>query len=68
MCSSCEVLNLNGLNCHEVGCPEAWKDYKRECKWCGQLFTPEEKWDNYCSHSCYTGHNSIACDCEECNG
>ena len=22
MCDSCEVLNINGVNCHEFGCPE----------------------------------------------
>lgn len=26
MCDSCEVLTINGVYCHELGCPEAWKD------------------------------------------
>ena len=34
MCDSCEVLNINGVNCHEHGCPDAWKDYKTECYEC----------------------------------
>ena len=24
MCESCEELNINGINCHEHGCPEAF--------------------------------------------
>ena len=23
MCNQCEVLNINGVNCHERGCPDA---------------------------------------------
>ena len=39
MCQSCEVLNINGVNCHEIGCPDAWKDYTRECKECGVVMS-----------------------------
>ena len=52
MCNSCEALMINGVLCHETGCPEAWKDYVRECKWCGQEFKPEEKWQKCCSEDC----------------
>ncbi len=34
MCQSCEALTINGLYCHEHGCPDAWKDVK--CKLCGR--------------------------------
>lgn len=67
MCSSCEVLNINGVNCHETGCPEAWKDSLIECKWCGTPFTPEEQHQVCCSHTCTTAYNNIPCDCTECN-
>ena len=40
-CPQCEVLMINGIRCHETGCPEAWKDYVRECKECGCEFLPE---------------------------
>jgi hypothetical protein len=62
MCQSCEVLNINGLNCHETGCPDAWKDYKRKCKWCGQEFKPEEKYQDYCDNNCYCAYNGLDCD------
>jgi len=52
MCNSCEALMINGIYCHETGCPEAWKDYQRECKWCGQDFKPEEEHQDCCSIDC----------------
>ena len=51
-CDTCEVLYINGTKTHEHGCPEAWKDYKRECKWCGTEFTPESRWEEFCSEDC----------------
>lgn len=52
MCQSCEVLYINGVKTHEIGCPEAWKDYKRECAWCGQKFLPEDRRQECCSDEC----------------
>lgn len=52
MCDSCEVLNINGLNCHELGCPNAWQDIIRECKWCGTRFKPENKVQLFCDQNC----------------
>ena len=52
MCDSCEELNINGVNCHEFGCPDAWRDEIRECKWCGYEFKPEEKEERFCSTDC----------------
>ena len=57
MCDSCEVLNINGTNCHETGCPNAWKDSKRKCKWCGTEFTPDHRGQEYCDDSCYEAYN-----------
>lgn len=51
-CESCEVLSINGHRCHEIGCPDAWRDYTRECAWCGQEFTPEEREQKRCSEDC----------------
>ena len=59
MCDSCEVLNINGLNCHERGCPEAWKDKKVECKWCGTEFKPEERGQEFCTISCAEAYSGI---------
>jgi hypothetical protein len=67
MCSSCEVLYINGVKCHETGCPEEWKDYLRSCKWCGEDFKPEEKEQDCCCHSCTVAYHNFPCDCVECN-
>ena len=29
-------------------------DPRRECNWCGQKFTPQESWQEYCSDDCFT--------------
>jgi hypothetical protein len=29
---------INGVLCHESGCPDAWKDYPKECRCCGRKF------------------------------
>ena len=51
-CGSCEALMINGVYCHETGCPDAWKDYTRECKWCGTEFEPEDRHQILCDVSC----------------
>ena len=53
MCQSCEALTINGVLCHEQGCPDSWRDEVRECAWCGCDFQPEEKYQECCSDSCY---------------
>lgn len=52
MCSSCQMVAINGVPCHETGCPDAWKDYTRECKECGVEFKPEHRHQDCCSESC----------------
>ena len=51
-CNSCEIMYINGIRCHERGCPDAWKDKKRICKWCGCEFKPETKHQTACSEEC----------------
>lgn len=51
-CDSCEMLSINGLACHETGCPEAWVE-PRECRECGSTFTPEHRHQQECDESCY---------------
>lgn len=57
MCESCNVSNINGQNCHEQGCPDAYMDYTRECVWCGTNFYPEDPYRIYCSDDCYISDN-----------
>lgn len=34
MCTSCNAVGINGILCHEHGCPEA-KDRRKTCFECG---------------------------------
>jgi len=51
-CDGCNPAMINGVLCHEHGCPDAWRDYQRECKWCGFKFFPVESGDYFCSYDC----------------
>lgn len=53
-CTSCKAM----MNCHESGCPEAWRDEVRECGWCGTEFKPEERHQLFCDESCGEAFNS----------
>ena len=53
MCNSCEAVRINGVLCHELGCPDSWMDYKKECQWCGQEFIPEKEYQVCCSDDCW---------------
>jgi hypothetical protein len=37
-CNDCSPARINGVLCHEQGCPSAWKDYARTCVACGTSF------------------------------
>lgn len=66
MCQSCEQLRINGVVTHETGCPDAWRDEVRECKWCGGSFKPTERHQYCCEHSCKVAWSGRSCDCESC--
>lgn len=34
-CDGCNPFMINGVLCHETGCPESWRDYMAECSECG---------------------------------
>jgi len=51
-CNSCDVLYVNGVKCHEYGCPDSWIDEIRDCKWCGSSFKPEHKEQTCCDSDC----------------
>ena len=57
MCKSCEALMINGVYCHEIGCPDSWKDYARNCRWCGEEFIPEDVNQVLCSEDCGISYN-----------
>jgi len=51
-CDQCEALMINGVYCHETGCPAAWKDTAKYCAWCGVMFYPEYQGQSYCRPEC----------------
>jgi hypothetical protein len=57
-CDQCKVLSINGVACHETGCPKCHinpvtgRPYPRECKWCGCSFVPQNKTQVLCSNEC----------------
>lgn len=51
-CDGCDVTTINGIICHETGCPEAWRDELIECEWCGHEFYPSEAGTRFCCEDC----------------
>jgi hypothetical protein len=47
-CESCDSITIQGVFCHEKGCPDAWKNHPVKCFECGFDFIPEEKGDRTC--------------------
>lgn len=41
-CDQCEEMMINGVRCHETGCPNAWKGRPIECFECGCDYIPKE--------------------------
>lgn len=62
-CDQCEVLTINGIPCHENGCPNKHIDpstqepYVRKCKWCGSEHKNGPKFD-FCDEECVQSYNS----------
>ncbi len=48
-CLSCAILYIQGVRCHETGCPSAWTDEIRECFECGCDFEPENRHQLTCN-------------------
>jgi len=64
MCSHCEVLYINGVKCHETGCPVAYLDGIAECEWCGQSIPSGEGvrqrgGKSFCCDDCYRDYYNI---------
>lgn len=59
MCASCEVFYINGVKCHELGCPDSWRDDNRSCEWCDGDFVPKFKEQNCCSADCASDYYGI---------
>ena len=57
-CDNCQVLVVNNIPTHELGCPDIWIDpitqqpSAIECEFCGGSFIPQNRWQTFCSQSC----------------
>ncbi len=58
-CEGCQVVRINGLRCHDTGCPVAWKEEVRECKECGGEFEPEAPRQDCCSDGCAAAYRGL---------
>lgn len=47
-CDGCSPAVVNGVLCHEAGCPDAWRDHEVECRECGCEFYPEGRYQVVC--------------------
>lgn len=57
MCNQCEAATINGVYCHEQGCPDTWTTELRDCKWCGNEFKPDYDSQSCCSQDCLEAYN-----------
>jgi len=70
-CSSCQILVVDNIPTHEMGCPRSWinpvtnEGYTVECTWCGSSFIPDERGIHYCSESCFKADNGLEDPWEE---
>lgn len=46
-CDRCQMMLLNGVPCHELGCPAVWLEAK-DCVECGRAFEPAHRHQRFC--------------------
>ena len=56
-CEQCQLARIQGVLCHETGCPLAWKQ-RTECRECDRVYVPREHWMDCCSRSCYKAYHA----------
>ena len=52
-CDQCQLARIQGVVCHEIGCPDAWKGSVKECKACGDDFRPKNLFQYRHEKYCY---------------
>jgi hypothetical protein len=52
-CNGCSPAVIQGVLCHEQGCPDAWRDHEVECYVCGCDFYPEYRNQTVCDDCMY---------------
>ena len=56
-CDGCSPSMVNGVLCHERGCPDKWRDYAVQCKWCNTKFYPPWDGQEFCCDCCTECYN-----------
>jgi hypothetical protein len=51
-CESCDSCYIQGVFCHETGCPDSHVGTVEGCLWCGREFEPESRDQKFCDESC----------------
>lgn len=64
-CDSCAQVRINGILCHEAGCPDAWKDEQRFCDFCDSMFKPETKGQQFCCDSCADSFSGVSREAQD---
>ncbi len=49
-CTQCQYVYINGVGCHETGCPEMWKNQAVHCFECGFPFLRNERYQKTCEN------------------
>jgi hypothetical protein len=49
VCYDCDAAMIQGVFCHESGCPSSWRDVRRECRVCGYGFKPAAQAETVCA-------------------
>jgi hypothetical protein len=61
-CPSCVLVAINGVLCHEMGCPDSHLFKFYECHECGQPFAPEYRGQQFCDSDCHAAYCGIVSD------
>lgn len=76
-CDQCSLMTIQGIVCHETGCPNAWRDPLTGepnpvmCFECGTMFAPEDSGQSLCDDNCseayYGTPKPTQTNCEDCD-
>ncbi len=61
-CKQCQMVAINGVPCHETGCPLAYRDDVRECLECGMEFIPQDRHQRCCDEACDMAYRGMDCE------
>jgi len=56
-CDQCQIVRINGIPCHETGCPDSWDGATGECENCGCEFELTHRGHSFCDDSCAASYH-----------